>query len=158
MSSEWTSVPLGQLCHPERGITYGIVKVGDFVPDGVPVIRGGDIRDGTIVCDDSKRVSEEVSNQFRRTILKGGEIVLNLISEPGHSAIAPHALAGHNVSRDVAVIPLGEKVDVRFIDFFLRSPTAINWLHARMQGSVTQKINLGTLRELPVTPPRQKNA
>lgn len=81
MSSEWTSVPLGQLCHPERGITYGIVKVGDFVPDGVPVIRGGDIRDGTIVCDDSKRVSEEVSNQFRRTILKGGEGVGDVLEE-----------------------------------------------------------------------------
>lgn len=106
-----------------------------------------------IVCDDSKQVTEEVSNQFRRTILKGGEIVLNLISEPGHSAIVPSHLAGHNVSRDVAVIPLIAGVDVRFVDFYLRSSLAINWLSARLQGSVTQKINLGTLRELPVKLP-----
>ena len=154
---EWPSTPLGELCDSERGITYGIVKVGDFVPGGVPVVRGGDIRGGRIDCDDSKRVTEEISNQFRRTILKGGEIVLNLIADPGHSAIVPRELAGHNVSRDVAVIPLDGSADVRFVDFFLKSKIAVDWLTARLQGSVTQKINLGTLRELPVpTPPLAK--
>lgn len=147
------TIPLGALCDSERGITYGIVKVGDFIPGGVPVVRGGDIRDGRIVCDDSKRVTEHVSNQFRRTILKGGEIVLNLIADPGHSAVVPRGLAGHNVSRDVAVIPLNGSADVRFVDFFLKSRVAVDWLTARLQGSVTQKINIGTLRELPVPSP-----
>ena len=138
MASEWISIPLGELCDGERGITYGIVKVGDFIPGGVPVVRGGDIRDGQIICDDSKRVTEEVSGQFRRTILRGGEIVLNLISDPGHSAIVPMALVGHNVSRDVAVIPLNSRANVRFVDFFLKSKMAVDWLTARLQGSVTQ--------------------
>jgi type I restriction enzyme, S subunit len=153
MAGKWHSVRLGELCDEERGITYGIVKVGEFIPGGVPVVRGGDIRDGRIICDDSKRVTEDVSNQFRRTILRGGEIVLNLIADPGHSAIVPPELAGHNVSRDVAVIPLNGNPDVRFIDFFLKSKIAVDWLTARLQGSVTQKINLGTLRELPVPQP-----
>jgi len=149
----WPKALLGELCDPARGITYGIVKVGDFIPGGVPVVRGGDIRGGRIVCDDSKRVTEGVSNQFQRTILKGGEIVLNLIADPGHSAIVPVELAGHNVSRDVAVIPLNGSTDVRFVDFFLKSKIAVDWLTARLQGSVTAKINLGTLRELPVPLP-----
>ena len=141
------------LCDPDRGITYGIVKVGEFIPDGVPVIRGGDIRDGRVRFDDAKRVSEEVSNQFRRTILRGGELVINLIAEPGHCAIVPAELAGANVSRDVAVIALGQDVDHRFVDYVLKSPQTIDWLTARLNGSVTQKINLGTLRELPVPCP-----
>ena len=41
----WATRPLGELCDVSRGITYGIVKVGNFVPGGMPVIRGGDIRD-----------------------------------------------------------------------------------------------------------------
>ena len=153
MAGEWNSVPLGELCDEERGISYGIVKVGEFISDGVPVVRGGDIRNGRIICDDSKRVTADVSNQFRRTILQGGEIVLNLIADPGHSAIVPRELAGHNVSRDVAVIPLNGRSDVRFVDFFLKSKIAVDWLTARLQGSVTQKINLGTLRELPIPQP-----
>lgn len=145
--------PLIDLCDAERGITYGIVKVGDFQRDGVPVIRGGDIRNGRITFDNDKRVSEEVSNQFRRTILRGGEILVNLIAEPGHSAIVPTSLVGANVSRDVAVIALGAEVDHKYVDYVLKSPQAVGWLHARLNGSVTQKINLGTLRELPVPCP-----
>lgn len=153
MNKTTPTVPLEQLCDSERGITYGIVKVGDFVPGGVPVIRGGDIRNNQIVFDDQKRVTEEVSNRFRRTILKGGEVLINLIAEPGHVAIVPNDLAGSNVSRDVAVIPLNDSVDHRFVCYFLKSPQCVQWLTSRLQGSVTQKINLNTLREVPVPVP-----
>ncbi len=153
MGSEWPLRPLGDLCDQERGITYGIVKVGDFIPGGIPVIRGGDIRNGRIVFDGNKRVTEAVSLEFRRTILRGGELLVNLIAEPGHTAIVPPELAGANVSRDVGVIPLGDSVDHRYVDYFLKSPVAVQWLTARLQGSVTQKINLGVLRELPIPLP-----
>ncbi len=150
MSKISPTVPLEQLCDPDRGITYGIVKVGDFIPGGVPVIRGGDIRDGRIVFDDHKRVTEKVSNKFRRTILRGGELLINLIAEPGHVAIVPKNLVGSNVSRDVAVIALNDSVDHRFVCYLLKSPDCVQWLTSRLQGSVTQKINLNTLRKVPV--------
>jgi type I restriction enzyme S subunit len=154
-AEQWSVRALGELCDPERGITYGIVKVGEYVPGGIPVIRGGDIRENRIVFSNEKRVTAEVSNQFKRTVLRGGEIVLNLIAEPGHCAIVPLSIAGANVSRDVAVIALGESVNHAFVNYYLRSPAAIEWLSSRLQGSVTQKINLGTLREIPVPiPPR----
>lgn len=158
--SDWKRVQLGDLCDAERGITYGIVKVGNYIPDGIPVIRGGDIRDNRIVFDDEKRVSPDVSNQFRRTILQGGEIVLNLIAEPGHNAVVPQAMAGFNVSRDVAVIPLSEQANHVFVNYFLKSPEAVSWLEARLNGSVTQKINLGVLREVlvPLPPPSCQDA
>jgi type I restriction enzyme S subunit len=156
MAGEFEFVPLEELCDPTRGITYGIVKVGDFIPGGVPVIRGGDIRDGRIAFDDTKRVSEAVSQQYRRTVLEGGEILINLIAEPGHTAIVPPVLKGANVSRDVGVIALMKTVDHRYVDYYLKSPTAVNWLISRLQGSVTQKINLATLRELPIPLPALK--
>lgn len=151
--SDWPCAPLAALCDPRRGITYGIVKVGDYVPGGVPVIRGGDIRDNRIVFNEEKRVSEDVSHQFRRTILTGGEILLNLIAEPGHSAIVPDSMTGFNVSRDVAVIPLGQPVNHAYVNYYLRSPRAMEWLESRLQGSVTLKINLSTLSEVPIPLP-----
>ena len=62
MAAESSYTPLGNLCDSDRGITYGIVKVGEFVPAGVPVIRGGDIRNGQIVFDEAKRVTKEISD------------------------------------------------------------------------------------------------
>jgi type I restriction enzyme S subunit len=151
--TEWPTRQLGDICDPARGITYGIVKVGEFVANGVPVIRGGDIRDNRIAVDEKRRVSHDVSNQFDRTILCGGELVINLIAEPGHSAIVPHSMAGFNVSRDVAVIPLDDSVVHSYVNWYMKSTTAIEWLQARLSGSVTQKINLGVLRQLPIPIP-----
>jgi type I restriction enzyme S subunit len=144
--------PLSELCDQTRGITYGIVKVGEYIPNGVRVVRGGDVRNNCIRTDDTKRVTTEVSQRFKRTILRGGEIVLNLIAEPGHSAIVPRSLAGANVTRDIAVIPI-TKADPSFVNYFLQSPQCIRWLRAHLQGSVTLKINLGTLAQLPVPNP-----
>ena len=138
------------ICDQERGIRYGIVKVGNFASDGIPVIRGGDIKSGKVAYDNSKKVTQEISDQFKRTILHGGEIVINLIGEAGHSAVVPEKYKGFNVTRDVAVIPLEDSVDTRFIDFYLRSAGVIEWMRQRLQESVTLKINLETLRDVPV--------
>jgi type I restriction enzyme S subunit len=149
-------MPLIDLCDQDRGIRYGILKVGNFDPGGIPVIRGGDIKSGKVTFDPNKKVTEEISNQFSRTLLQGGEIVINLIGEAGHSAVVPLEYRGFNVTRDVAVIPLSKGVDTRFIDFYLRSTSVIEWFRQRLQGSVTQKINLETLREVPVFLPPLK--
>ena len=100
-------------------------------------------------------MTKEVSKRFTRTILQGGEIVLNLIAEPGHSAIVPPDLAGANVTRDVAVIPV-IGADARFVNYCLQSPQCISWLRSHLQGSVTLKINLGALTQLPVPQPPPK--
>ena len=150
MNELYPQMRLIDICDQERGIRYGIVKVGNFASDGIPVIRGGDIKSGKVAYDNSKKVTQEISDQFKRTILHGGEIVINLIGEAGHSAVVPEKYKGFNVTRDVAVIPLEDSVDTRFIDFYLRSAGVIEWMRQRLQGSVTLKINLETLRDVPV--------
>jgi len=150
MNELYPQVRLIDICDQERGIRYGILKVGNFATDGIPVIRGGDIKSGKVSYDNNKKVTQGISDQFKRTILHGGEIVINLIGEAGHSAVVPKEYKGFNVTRDVAVIPLEDSVETRFIDFYLRSAGVIEWMRQRLQGSVTQKINLETLRDLPV--------
>jgi type I restriction enzyme S subunit len=150
MNELYPQVRLIDICDQERGIRYGILKVGNFATDGIPVIRGGDIKSGKVCYDNNKKVAQEISDQFKRTILHGGEIVINLIGEAGHSAVVPKEYKGFNVTRDVAVIPLEDSVETRFIDFYLRSAGVIEWMRQRLQGSVTQKINLETLRDVPV--------
>jgi type I restriction enzyme S subunit len=51
------------------------------------------------------------------------------------------------------VIPLGPQVNHRFVNYVLQSPQVVAWLTTRLQGSVTQKINLATLRDVPVPLP-----
>lgn len=45
------------------------------------------------------------------------------------------------------------EVSCDYIDYFLKSPQCVSWFEARLQGSVTQKINLSTLKSAPVPLP-----
>src|SRR5215813_9133381 len=86
----WQWRPLGELVDEQRGICYGIVQPGSHHADGVPMVNTQDIFDGTVKTDVSFRVSKELHNRYRRSILRGGEILITLVGAYfGRVAIAP---------------------------------------------------------------------
>ena len=133
-------------------ITYGVVKPGDT--GDVPFIRGGDIVDGCIRSEQLRTITEEVSRQYRRTLLRGGELLMCLVGQPGQVAVAPLALAGANIARQVGLIRLRPEIDAEFASYFFQSPDGQTSLGTHTDGSVQQVINLGDLRtvEVPLPP------
>ena len=77
MSSEWPHVALEDLTDGTT-ITYGVVKPGDESEDGVLFIRGGDVVAGQIQHTQLRTISREVSDQYSRTLLRGGELLISL--------------------------------------------------------------------------------
>ena len=154
MVVEWGATTLSDLTDPETPVTYGVVKPGDEDPEGVLFIRGGDIADGYVLTNQLRTISKEVSNQYKRTLLRGGEIVMSLVGNPGQVAIVPSTLSGANIARQAALIRLRRNVDSRFVYYFLRSPQGQGALGAHSRGSVQQVINLRDLKTVTVpTPP-----
>ena len=83
-----------------EGISYGIVKL--FDPDdvnGVKVLRCSDVLEGWIKPDNIRTVMQEVSNEYARTILSGGEVVVNVRGSLGGCAVVPKTMAGYNIAR-----------------------------------------------------------
>lgn len=155
MSEEWLSEPLERLVEQGSPITYGVVKPGD--PGEVLFVRGGDIADGRVLVDQLRTISAEVSRQYRRTLLQGGELLISLVGQPGQVAVAPPELAGANIARQVGLIRLSQQVLPSFVSYFLRSPDGTAGLGARTGGSVQQVINLSDLRQVLVpTPAREE--
>jgi len=68
--ADWTRVRLDELTDQDSPITYGVVKPGD--PGDVLFIRGGDISEGRILENQLRTITMEVSQQYRRTLLRGG--------------------------------------------------------------------------------------
>src|SRR5690554_3443960 len=85
-------------------ITYGVVKPGDECENGIRFIRGGDIIAGRIQVSQLRTISREVSAQYARTLLQGGELLISLVGNPGEVAIAPKSLAGANIARQVGLV------------------------------------------------------
>lgn len=82
MMGEWETVPLESLVEQGRGISYGIVQPGSAIPDGVPIVRVTDVRNGHISTTEPLRVAPQVEASYLRTRLRGGELLLTLVFHP----------------------------------------------------------------------------
>ncbi|TNF09208.1 MAG: restriction endonuclease subunit S [Gammaproteobacteria bacterium] len=153
MESEWPSYPLEQLCAANTAITYGVVKPGPEDSNGVLFVRGGDIINGQINLGQLRTITHEVSQQYKRTLLKGGEILVSLVGNPGQVAIAPAVLRGANIARQVGLIRLREDIDKQFIKYYLLSPLGQRELSGYSLGSVQQVINLQDLKRVEIPLP-----
>lgn len=153
MSSEWPLVPLEDLTDGTP-ITYGVVKPGEECLDGVRFVRGGDVVAGQVQISQLRTIAREVSKQYSRTLLRGGELLVSLVGNPGEVALAPKSLAGANIARQVGLVRLDSgKVYPNYVQFFLRSRVGRGLLLAHSKGSVQQVINLADLKSVRVPLP-----
>ena len=106
---------LDDLLRRGNGLSYGVLKPGDFVDEGVPLVRGQNIRDGAVVLDELVRVTPDVARDYGRTTLLGGEVLLTVVGRIGYSAVVPEVLSHGNVSRAVAVARLGAGVSPEYL-------------------------------------------
>lgn len=148
----WESRMLEDLA--TENITYGVVQPGEIRQGGVPLVRGGDIKNGKI-ADNLRTVSEEISTQFKRTVLQGGELLVSLVGYPGETAVVPEELAGANIARQAGMIRTKNLAMSKFIHFYFASPTGRACLLGGMIGSAQQVINLKAVREVYVPMPAE---
>ena len=70
-----------------------------------PTLRAGDLRWFRVNTANVKRIARHLDDSYRRTKLQGGELLLRIRGGVGALAVAPDAIVGGNVSREIAVIP-----------------------------------------------------
>ena len=153
MSLKWPKIELSELTEKDRSITYGVVKPGEEVDNGVAFIRGGDVSQGRIAIDVLRTISPQLSQTYKRTLLRGGELLISLVGNPGEVAITPSSLQGANIARQVGLIALKPEVDAKYVMYFLMSPVGRAELFTRTGGAVQQVINLAELKTVAVPLP-----
>ncbi len=151
--SNWETVPLAALIKPGRGISYGIVQPGEPQTDGVPILRVTDIRNGRIATHAPLRVAPHIEAAHARTRLVGGELLLTLVGTVGEAAVVPAELAGWNVARAVAVIPVREDVGSYWIKLALEEPAVRELIYGRLNTTVQATLNLKDVGQLPILMP-----
>jgi type I restriction enzyme S subunit len=150
--------PLADLCDAGRGITYGVIKLGQETTGGVPCLRTSNVRWLRIETLEVKRIAPSLSAEYSRTILRGGEVLVNVRGTLGGVAVAPTEMTGWNVSREVAVVPVDAKrASPDFIAYLIASGASQDWLGGVKKGATYVGINLEDLRLLPVAlPPMER--
>ena len=152
--NSWTWARLGELLEPKRDISYGVIKLGDEpTTGGVTCLRCSDVRYRVVTYDRARRIESELSQQYSRTILEGGEILMNIRGTLGGCGIVPIECRGFNIAREVAVIPLSKHLDSHYVLDVISSPLVQHATDASLRGIAYKGLNLGLLRKFVIPLP-----
>jgi type I restriction enzyme S subunit len=149
--TDWDVTKLSKMV--ERSICYGVVQPGEDDLQGIKFIRGGDIVDGTI-SKDVRIISKKVADQYKRTYLRGGELLISLVGYPGETAIVPNEYIGANIARQVGLVDLKNADIAIWAHYYISSPIGKRELLFESFGSAQQVINIEQLNEftIPIPP------
>jgi type I restriction enzyme, S subunit len=152
--STWGTMQVRQTLSAHRDISYGIIKLGPEPEDGgIPTLRCSDVKPRSLDLTAVRTVDPVVEREYARTRLRGGEVVINVRGTLGGVARVPHNLAGFNVAREVAVVPVADDFDADFLVNVIASSYFWDLIQESLRGIAYVGLNLRTLRELPVPVP-----
>ena len=135
-------------------LSYGIVQPGSEVEDGLPVVRPTDLTSKLITLDGLKRIDPKLADGYRRTTLRGGELLLCVRGSTGIISVTAPELAGANVTRGIVPIVFNPSLLSQDFGYFMMISEAIqSQIREKTYGAALMQINIGDLRKVVVSFP-----
>ena len=149
----WEVKKLNEIVSDNCSISYGIVQPGDGVENGVPVVRPVDMTKTFVSRKGLKNTTKEISDSYKRTILKGNEILMCVRGTTGLISMATPELQGCNVTRGIAPIECGPTCDKWFVFYQILNPAIQHHIAEYTRGIALKQINMKDVRDIPLCLP-----
>lgn len=149
----WEVKKLNEIVSDNCSISYGIVQPGDGVENGVPVVRPVDMTKTFVPRKGLKNTTKEISDSYKRTILKGNEILMCVRGTTGLISMATPELQGCNVTRGIAPIECGPTCDKWFVFYQILNPAIQHHIAEYTRGIALKQINMKDVRDIPLCLP-----
>ena len=150
----WITKSLKELVTDDCTISYGIVQTGEDQEDGVPVFRPVDIVNHVPLKSELKRTTEEISNKYKRTILKGREMLITVRANIADTCVVGEEFAGCNVGRGIVPIRTKEdEISLEFLKHQIDSKHLNDNIKAMAKGITLIQLNMEDLREIKLIVP-----
>lgn len=150
---EWPIVPLASVVDDGDRINYGVVQPGPEVEGGVPLVRVSDLVGGNVRHDCLKRIAPEVEVKYRRSRIRGNEVLVSCVGSIGLIALASERETGFNIARAVARVPLNSEVSRAYVAAYLASPFAQGYFVRELRTVAQPTLNIKQITELPLLLP-----
>ena len=152
---EWNVRLLQDVLAEGCRVTYGIVKTEDDIPGGVPVFRPVDISQGHVPTrSELKRTSKEISDQYKRTILNGDELLITIRGSVGETFQISKEFEGCNVARNI--VPLRANTEILlqgFLKAVIDSVAFQEKIASITKGVALKGININEFKVCPIILP-----
>ncbi|MGH9155196.1 MAG: restriction endonuclease subunit S [Acidimicrobiales bacterium] len=140
------TIPLGRLTPADRRIMYGIVLPGPNVPEGVLIVKGGDVKPDRLEPSSLNRTTNEIEAPYRRARLRSTDVVYAIRGSIGDAALVPESLDGANITQDVARISPGPWTNPRWLLYAVTSRRFFAQMEAEARGATIRGINIWSLK------------
>jgi type I restriction enzyme S subunit len=154
---DWDVQSLEGIADPKQPICYGIVQVGPFTRNGIPVLAIKNLN--TDYFTNVHRSSPEIETPYARSRVRPGDVLISVKGTTGRVGIVPQHFDG-NISRDLARLRLIEKDVPEFWLQMLQSETAQRKLDVAAVGTTRMELSIGTLKQvrMPCPPKEEQRA
>jgi len=150
---DWLNPQLQQITDDDSPICYGIVQVGPFTPNGIPVLAIKNLN--LDYSSNIHRASTEVERPYARSRIRPEDVVVSVKGTTGRVGIVPSHFRG-NISRDLARIRPREEIAPRFIHQMLQSELAQRRLANAAVGTTRMELSIAILKQVCVPLPPTK--
>ena len=153
----WKKLQLQQLVSEDCSISYGIVKTGEDVEGGVPVFRPVDIVGKVPTRAELKRTTHEISNQYKRSLLTGRDLLVTVRANIADTFIAGEDFKGCNVGRGIVPIRTDEsKMRLEYLKAQMDFDSMNRHMKSLAKGITLIQLNMEDLRNVEfILPPTE---
>jgi len=149
----WDHDRLENIVAEDCPLTYGIVQPGQEYPDGVSIVRPVDLITDIISIESLKKIDPKIDTKFKRTKLRGGELLMCVRGTTGVISIAGKALKGANVTRGITPMWFDTTYNSMFALHQLKSEPMQRKIQEKTYGAALKQINLKDVRTLQLIRP-----
>lgn len=152
----WALLTLRNLVQPERPITYGILKPGPELADGVPYVRVADFPNDRLNLATIRKTSRAMDEEFKRSRLRKGDLLLSIRGTVGRLISVPRELENANITQDTARLSIQTTLNSNYVLWALRSDLIQQRMKGAIKGVAVRGINIGDVRALQVPLPSRQ--
>ena len=142
----WCWSSLETLVDSSRPICYGILMPKENIEVGVLYVKVKDFKGDQIDLQSLHRTTHTIANQYRRSSLREGDLLLSIRGTFGRVAVVPAELTGGNITQDTARVGVLSGIVPMFVAYWLRSPDCQSYFKYVARGVAVRGVNIGDLK------------
>ncbi len=124
------------------------------VNTGLPYIRAGELKNGTVVTDDLHFLTSEIQQKIKRYIVRGNDVYITIVGACiGDAGLIPSTLDGANLTENAAKITDLKEMLPGFLSAWLRSVYGQQFVKASIMSAAQGKLALFRIEKLPIPIP-----